>query len=1696
MPLSAFIGTFSTLFSWALRLNKMKQIILLLIVVFASTYSHAQCTVYNGLGNAVNNPTWVSCSGGSFTLFLQSPNNLGYTIIDWGDGSPNSVITGLVPPAFISHTYAAGIANYNVTITDTTNNCVINGLVVMEEPVNASIQIPIGGVTQTCAPADLIFTNSSTDVSQNTTFVWDFGDGSPLLTFGPANAGQTITHTYQQNTVDCVTEVILTAENFCSFGNPTEASFNPIQIYDIDDAQIAANFQLLCYPDTIVHFDNVTAKNCVPQGNTAQRFEYWNFGNYWGTGQDSIIDWQPFDPPARPGYDIAFPGIGTYTIMMADSNQCGADTAFITVQIVAPPTAGITASVDSACTGDQVTFTNTSVGGNQTLINYGAGGGFQPMGVTSTHVYNASGNYTVTLVRNITGGTASCTDTATVNVTVSVSPNTNINLAPAGGCDSVTVSFINSSSGGSIYFWDFGNGDTSILQNPPPVFYNNEGQIPVTLAVTNNNGCTTVDTAFVEVYGTPVVNFGFQNVCEDAIASFIDSTTVGYGGPITQWIWDFGDPLSGTSNVQNPSYTYSDSGTYTVQLVASSAFCSDSSSQLITVEPIPAVDFNMSITQGCSPLQVNFTNASLGAVNYLWVFGDGTTSTAVSPTHTFIHNNQSDTVFYVELIAISGFGCRDTLRDSVIVLGNPIADFTSNAVLDCAPLQVMFSSSSVWAVAWNWDFGDSTGSTLENPAKTFQNQTQFITNYPVQLVVSALNGCTDTIQENITVYPEPLFNFSIVPDSGCSPLTVVFPVAVGAVLYNWNFGDGSTSTSPNPTHTYINNTTNNQIFSTTLIATSPFGCVDTVSGDVLIYPLPNADFTPLDQAGCGPLQVSFVNTSTGGSTYEWDFDNGLQQTTNNISVSSTYVNSSNDTLRYYPKLLATTPEGCVDSLVGEIRVYPKVEASFGVPSPGCHPYLPVFTDSSQNPVSWSWDFDNGQFSTQQQPQPLFTNTTLAPQLFDVSLSVTSLEGCTDDTIISITVNPSPTAVFALNASPACHGELVNIINNSQQNLINAWQYGQGNGFAINNQAAFDTSFINNSLTTQQFDLRLAVENGFGCTDTAMQTMTVYPRVVASFSVPSPVCHPYNALFNDNSINANNWQWNFDNGIISTQQSPTITLVNLGSTADTFMVSLLVQSPQGCADDTIVPVVVFPKPTADFNINNTPACHNEPVQIINTSTLNDLNYWRFGNNGGVFLNNSPIIDTSFFNFNAAPTNFNIRLEVENTFGCRDTLFKPMQVFPVLEAQFAAPNEGCTPYETSFINQSSGASLYEWNFGDGGVSFEEDPDYTFTNLDTLSRVFTVTLTVTSAFGCIDEDSLNVLVHPRPEAQFIADPLNQVFPNALVDVDNLTNQGPWTFNWNFGDGNTSTQEQPGVHVYSTWGSYTIALTASSTFCIDTISRVVTIEPPLPIAVFDTLVEGCAPVSIQFNNRSEYGVSFRWQFGDGATSSAENPFYSYQFPGVYTVTLTVTGPGGQTDTKTIANAITVHEQPIANFTFTPNEVEVPLEPVTFINYSQFADGYLWDFGDTNTSSEENPQHNYFSEGLFFPELIVFNDAGCRDTMSSALGVRGILIGALEVPNAFIPNTGGPSGGFYNPFAFDNQVFFPILSGVSPEGYTLSIFNRWGELIFETKDVNQGWDGYYRGQLCQQDAYVWKITGKYLNGRDFTKVGDVTLIR
>jgi gliding motility-associated-like protein len=181
------------------------------------------------------------------------------------------------------------------------------------------------------------------------------------------------------------------------------------------------------------------------------------------------------------------------------------------------------------------------------------------------------------------------------------------------------------------------------------------------------------------------------------------------------------------------------------------------------------------------------------------------------------------------------------------------------------------------------------------------------------------------------------------------------------------------------------------------------------------------------------------------------------------------------------------------------------------------------------------------------------------------------------------------------------------------------------------------------------------------------------------------------------------------------------------------------------------------------------------------------------------------------------------------------------------------------------------------------------------------------------------------------------------------------------------------------------------------------------------------------------------------------------------------------------------------AAFTVTPNEVNVPGEPVYCLNLSTNATSYNWDFGDGNYSTEENPLYYYSAEGEYDVTLIANNDAGCADTMTLPGIVRALASGLIDFPNAFSPSPNGSSNGIYDAGSFDNDVFFPIHNGV--EKYQLQIFNKWGELLFESNDVNRGWDGYYSGLLVKQDVYVWKVKAKFIDGRNYEKSGDVTLI-
>ena len=253
-----------------------------------------------------------------------------------------------------------------------------------------------------------------------------------------------------------------------------------------------------------------------------------------------------------------------------------------------------------------------------------------------------------------------------------------------------------------------------------------------------------------------------------------------------------------------------------------------------------------------------------------------------------------------------------------------------------------------------------------------------------------------------------------------------------------------------------------------------------------------------------------------------------------------------------------------------------------------------------------------------------------------------------------------------------------------------------------------------------------------------------------------------------------------------------------------------------------------------------------------------------------------------------------------------------------------------------------------------------------------------------------------------------------------------------------------------------------------------------------------GCVPLKLHFSNKVSSSDSCRWTFGDGGYSTQKNPDWIFDVEGDYQVVLHVFGPDGLQ--SSYSTSIKVYPKPQARFEILPERVVLPDDEIRFLNYSANGVKFEWDFGDGNSSDLFEPRHKYSKFSNYNVRLVILSENGCADSLI----VKNAFSGSeyfIDFPNAFIPNPEGSSGGFYSSKSDEGaQVFHPAFSGVSD--YQLKIFSKLGILIFESNDVNIGWDGYYKGQLSNPGVYIWKVRGNFLNGEPFIKMGDVTLLK
>ncbi len=922
--------------------------------------------------------------------------------------------------------------------------------------------------------------------------------------------------------------------------------------------------------------------------------------------------------------------------------------------------------------------------------------------------------------------------------------------------------------------------------------------------------------------------------------------------------------------------------------------------------------------------------------------------------------------------------------------------------------------------------------------------------------------------------------------ASCSPLildvtycpgdnSALIEAPAGFANYSWSTGQSG----PNVSSITIPNPQTNQQVTVTMTSVISNQCNVTLSTN--LYPtIPTAQFTYTPACPGDPTifnDQSFTNNNYLVNQWQWDFGDG--NTSNLQNPQHTYANPGT----YLIELIVTTQNGCRDTIQMNVNSLNAPIAGFTAPSV-CYG-LPVnFTDQSvsnnNDPIqSWQWNFGDGNTSNQQNP----TNTYTSANNYNVTLTVSNSEGCTDTETQSITIYDKPVANF--NFTNECEGNPITFTDQSTSQaptVVNYWQW---------DMHALDTLYIQNPQyafnQSGNYNVTLVVGATSGCYDTITLPLTVYDYPSAQFTANN-VCDGVPVNFTDQSTIANgftitDYQWNFGDGNNNSGQNQQYTYANPGI----YQVVLSVTGDGLCTSTISQNVTVYDLPQPGFStqdecLYNAAAFTNNTPQPQYDTIANY--YWDFGD--GNTGNNEN--ETHQYN---QPGTYQVSLTAfTSSLNCSNTITLPITIHPGPNANFNFTND-CQIDGIQFNDQSNISSgninNYSWNFGDNNTSNVPSPLHYY-NTD---GQYQVSLIVYSDQNCTDTSTQTVTVYPMPNANFSALAVCHESPTPFTDLSTVNQPDQVIgWQWNF-DGNGQSQEQNPSYVFSQPGtSNTTLIVTTNHGCKDTITLPVIIHPNPVVDFTADILNGCSPVCVTLTSQSNVATGnisqLIWTLEDGSTLNGSPANICFTNPSVInpnyeTIMLTAITDQGCTKFLEKQDYITVYPKPIAEFYPNPDELVLYETASTMINLSQGANQWNWEMGDGTTYNYFQPTHIYTDSGTYYITLTVSNEWGCMDTVVKQITIK--PSSAIYVPNTFTPNG-------------DKLNDFFTAEGFGIKEFTMEIFDRWGLKLFETTKMDIGWDGTYGDKECQIDVYVYQITAIDIFNKKHIYRGQVNLVR
>ena len=887
---------------------------------------------------------------------------------------------------------------------------------------------------------------------------------------------------------------------------------------------------------------------------------------------------------------------------------------------------------------------------------------------------------------------------------------------------------------------------------------------------------------------------------------------------------------------------------------------------------------------------------------------------------------------------------------------------------------------------------------------------------------------------------------------------------------------------------------------------SPDGCGNTqeINFDLEILGKPQAAFT-FTTNGCVSDSVRFFDgSSTNGrpiTSYRWDFDDGTLSSLKNPAhlFPSTGI--------YTVKHNVITDVGCIsDTAEQVVNLSSSPTARFQPSGTYCPGGTITFTDQSTTTIStlnkWIWNFGDG--------APDFTTNTNAPQshtyanpgTYYVTLQVETVSGCRSgvfrDTIV---INPNPVANFTFGNGclPNATIQFTNsstISDGSQAQLTYTWDFGDG-GSSTNANPSHTYA------GTGPYNVTLVTTSNNGCTNNTVKSVaTIFAQPVAQFTAPAEVClgAPVNLQDQSTTTNSNitSWNWNFGDGTTSTQQNPVKNYTSAGN----YTITLTVTTAAGCTSAPLPKqVTVNAAPVAAFTVQGA-KCMNSPVTFVDASTSSSGNLvkwtWNFGDNSAPLIANSntPVTHT----YTGMGT-FDVTLVVENNKGCVSTISTQQVVVSALpEASFTLP-ENCVndPFsqftDNSIVGGPQGQLTYLWNFGDVNATAANPNTSTVQNPRHKYSVvgpYTVTLIVTSIEGCTDTLAQTFTVNgAQPQSLFTINGGNEYCSGNQVTITNNSTVDPGSVikvevSWDLSDptnvtvdndpaaGKTYTANYP--QFYSpVQKTVSIRVRAySGETCFNDVVQTITLKamPEISFSNPAAICADAAPIMLQASVTN--GVTGTGVFSGNGVNAAGlfNPITAGQ--GAHVIRYTYTSDNGCNDFK--EQTVNVYPLPTVNIT---SPVIGVLEGGA-ITMPVIATGnnlsYLW-----------TPALYLNSDTAPKPIVSPLQDQGYRVVVTSADGCSATdsvfvrLLKTPDIPNAFSPNGDG----------VHDKWEIPYLD--SYQGATIQVYNRYGQLVFESKGYFRPWDGTYKGKDLPVGTYYYIINPK--NGRK-QMTGFVDIIR